>query len=95
MTIINGYYFSFDFVISIDEQRSCSLFIGTTRLYDLTINKLTDHLRNFTTDHPFHIVRYQRGHYRLLDPDGFDYIGQYVSLKDAKRTCKGNFTYGG
>lgn len=26
-------------------------------------------------NHPFTIIRYQRGQYRVLHPDGFDYIG--------------------
>lgn len=40
---------------------------------------------------PFSIIQHARGLYRLLDPNGFEYIGEYVTLKDAKHTCRNNF----
>lgn len=40
---------------------------------------------------PFKIVKHSRNQYQLLDPEGMDYIGEYVTFKDAKSTCFNNF----
>jgi len=44
-----------------------------------------------TEDKPFTISKYGRAKYKLLDPFGFDYIGEYVTLSDAKQTSGNNY----
>lgn len=34
---------------------------------------------------PFTVVRHGRGQWQVLDADGFDFIGQYVTKRDADR----------
>lgn len=50
-------------------------------------------LNEFITEHPFTIIRYSRGCYRLLDPNGYDHTGEYVTKQDAMRTSDNNFVY--
>ena len=57
--------------------------------------KLISNLKAVIGEHvrsrKFTIVKYKRGMYQLLAPGGGDYIGQYVTLKDAKRTSGYNY----
>jgi hypothetical protein len=46
---------------------------------------------NWIKKNPFTIVKFKPGQYQLLDPNGMDYIGEFVKLKDAKNTCDNNF----
>lgn len=35
----------------------------------------------------YRYVEHGRGEYQVLDPEGYDVIGEYVTLADARRTC--------
>ncbi|HEK22053.1 MAG: hypothetical protein C0191_04625 [Mucilaginibacter sp.] len=48
-------------------------------------------INEYLRSRPFTIVKYELGKYQLLDPNGMDYIGQYVSLIDAKKTSFYNY----
>ena len=48
-------------------------------------------INNYLRVRPFTIQKFGSGAYRLLDPNGFDYIGQYVTLRDARRTSCNNY----
>lgn len=55
------------------------------------INKVIKLINTYVKSRPFTIVRYSRGQHKLLDPNGMDYIGQYVTLNDAKKTSFNNY----
>lgn len=48
---------------------------------------IQQHLRS----RPFTIHPFNPSEFQLLDPNGMDYIGQYVTLADAKRTSGYNY----
>lgn len=56
-----------------------------------SLKDVIDAVNQYVQSRPFTIVKYSKGQYILLDPNGFDYIGEYVTLADAKRTCGHNF----
>lgn len=36
----------------------------------------------------YHYVKHSAGEYQVLDPQGYDVCGEYVTFKDAVATCK-------
>lgn len=48
-------------------------------------------INNYICSRPFTILKHSKEKYRLLDPAGFDYVGEYITLADAKKTCGYNF----
>ena len=60
-----------------------------TELDDL--NEVIGAIRDYIATRPFTVFKYARGLYRLFDPNGVDYCGEYLSLADAKRTSGQNF----
>jgi hypothetical protein len=57
------------------------------------LHKIIEITNMFIESHPFSIERHGFGKYTLLDPDGYDYIGEYVTKRDAIKTCDSNFKY--
>jgi hypothetical protein len=55
------------------------------------IYKVVQLINTYVKSRPFIIIHYSRGQHKLLDPNGMDYIGQYVTLKDAKKTSFNNY----
>lgn len=55
------------------------------------VTDITQAINKYIKSRPFTIIAYNRGQHRLLDPNGMDYIGQYVTLKDVKRTAFYNY----
>lgn len=51
------------------------------------LSRLRAFLKWYLDGRPFTIVRQAHGSWRLLDPNGMDHIGEFVTLKDACRTC--------
>jgi len=50
-------------------------------------------VNEYVLSRPFQILKWGTGKYKyiLLDPNGLNYTGEYVSLTDAKRTCDFNY----
>ncbi len=64
--------------------------INTSRLSS-AIKTISLVITEYISSKPFTIVKHHRGEYKLLDPNGMDYIGQYVTLKDAQKTSCHNY----
>jgi len=60
----------------------------------LTFHEVAEQLTIFRHKHPFTICIHSRGRHQLLDPDGFDHCGEYVTLKGARRTSEVFFQMG-
>jgi hypothetical protein len=58
---------------------------------DTLILKTIRPINKYIKTRPFTIIRYSHGQHKLLDPNGMDYIGQYTTLSDAKKTSLNNF----
>ena len=58
---------------------------------DSLFNKVVIAINSYVKSRPFIIIRYLPGQHKLLDPNGMDYIGQYVTLKDAKKSSCYNY----
>ncbi|MBE9599869.1 hypothetical protein [Pedobacter sp. MC2016-24] len=69
------------------EQIPYSPFDREFLSYNETLVAINDYIRT----RPFSIVWQSRGRYRLLDPNGIDYTGELVSLKDARKTSSHNY----
>ncbi len=64
--------------------------INTSRLSS-AVKTISLAITEYIRSKPFTIVKHHRGEYKLLDPNGMDYIGQYVTLKDAQKTSCYNY----
>ena len=87
-TFINGYM-----VVAV-RGNDAKIFITECKRNLLTAQEVVAHLTQFRQEHPFTISTYGHGRYQLLDPDGFDYCGEYVTLRDARRTSEGFYKMG-
>lgn len=56
-----------------------------------TLEEAAGAVNAYIRSRPFKIIDYGGGLYQLLDPEGMDYIGDFIGLVDAKRTCCNNF----
>lgn len=56
-----------------------------------TFEQMITAINSYIKSRPFLIEWYDRGKYRLLDPEGMDYVGAYITLSDAKRTSDHNY----
>jgi|GEM_PF-2222335 len=56
-----------------------------------TIAEVIGAVNAYIRSRPFMIRWEGRGKYLLLDPNGANYTGEYVTLKDAKRTSRYNY----
>jgi len=56
-----------------------------------TLAAAANAINAYIRSRPFTILRHERGKYQLLDPAGYDYSGEYLTLAEAKRACAGNF----
>lgn len=85
---INGYM-----VVAVRGSEAELLRIDDKRTL-LTAQEVVKQLALFRQKHPFTISTYGHGRHQLLDPDGFDYCGEYVTLRDARRTSEGFYQMG-
>lgn len=56
-----------------------------------TLREALSAINLYIRSRPFTIIKCDRGNYVLLNPFNADYIGEYLTLRDAKRICKHNF----
>ncbi|MFD0764538.1 hypothetical protein ACFQZI_06715 [Mucilaginibacter lutimaris] len=55
------------------------------------LQDLYKYIDSFLKMIPFKIVKYGKNKYQLLDPEGMDHCGEYITLKDAKSTSFDNY----
>lgn len=87
-TFINGYM-----VVAV-RGGEAELFTAGDKRNLLTAQEVVAHLTLFRQKHPFTISTHSRGRHQLLDPDGFEYCGEYITLRDARRTSEGFYKMG-